>query len=193
MNHLLFVALALSSVEPTAVSSTPGEASVYDLSSDWTNQRDERLKLATFRGRSVVLAMIYTSCRAACPLIIEDMKAIDAKLDARTRESAQFVLVSFDPKRDTPEVLRRLAADRSLDLARWTLLTGDDDGVRELAAVLGMKYRVAGGEFVHSSIITILDDTGAIRFQQSGVRRDAAESVAALSNLALPKLVPTRP
>lgn len=184
MTPALVVALALLAVEP-AVSpgATLNEASLYDLSSTWTDQADQRLKLSALAGKPVVMAMIYTSCRAACPLIISDMKAIEAQLAENTRKQVRFILVSFDPKRDTPAVLRQLAADRSLDLALWTLLTGDDDGVRELANVLGMKYRVAGGEFVHSSVITILDDKGVIRFQQNGVKRDATESVSAVRGL----------
>jgi protein SCO1/2 len=164
------LALSLSSANP----------SLYDaLTSTWTTQKGEHVKLASLAGKPVVIAMIYAHCRAMCPLTIADMKSIERKLG---KGEARFVLVSFDPARDTPELLKQLALDDKLD--DWTLLGGSDGDVRELAAVLGVKYRKAGDEFVHSAIITVLDERGAIIAQQVGTQRDDAALVEQVAKLA---------
>jgi protein SCO1/2 len=81
-----------------------------------------------------------------------------------------FLLVSFDPEHDTPEVLRAYRAARDLPDGQWTLLRGSPEDVRELALILGVHYRQRGrSQFSHSSVITILDSKGEISFQQFGL------------------------
>ena len=46
---------------------------------------------------------------------------------------------------DTPERLKLYAEGHGLDAGRWTLLTADDDALRELAQALGIAYRRNGG------------------------------------------------
>jgi protein SCO1/2 len=142
--------------------------------------------LASFKGAPFVVALIYTSCQAVCPLILSDMLEIERRLSPAAQRT-RFVAISLDPKRDTPGTLLAYAKQRKLDLSRWTLLTGDEDDVREIAAVLGMRYRqVAGGDFVHSSLITVVDGEGVIRRQQIGLRQDPAESVRVITQLVTP-------
>ena len=40
-------------------------------------------------------------------------------------DALQLVTISIDPVNDTPEAMRVHAAERSLNLTRWTLLTGE--------------------------------------------------------------------
>ena len=83
---------------------------------------------------------------------------------------AKDVAGSFDAERDTPEVLAKLARERKVDLNRWKLARASDDRVRELAAVLGLKYRrLEGGAFNHSSAIALLDSSGRIAGRIEGL------------------------
>src|SRR5690554_7211253 len=50
------------------------ELSVYNLPSDWTNQNGELIKLEDLKGDIVVAVMIYTTCKAACPRLIADIR-----------------------------------------------------------------------------------------------------------------------
>lgn len=146
--------------------------SIYDLDTRWRDQRGESRQLSSLRGRPQVIAMIYTHCATTCPFTVAEMKRIE-------RESpvdAGFVLVSLDPKRDDPTRLAMFAEERGLDPARWTLLDGSDDAVRELATVLGVRYRrVSPEELAHSNALTVLDRDGVIAYQHAGL--DAAEDV----------------
>ncbi len=189
---MLALALAAGAVAaPALAPSAGGGDSIYALESTWTDQAGKSMKLEALAGEPVLVAMIYTTCRAACPLTVQDMKAVERRLDPATRAKVRFVLVSFDPKRDTPAALLKLAKGDGLDLARWTLLTGRDDDVRELAAVLGMKFRAAGAQFVHSSIISVLDAQGVIREQTAGVKQDPAGNARLLTGLVQGKSAPT--
>jgi len=82
--------------------------------------------------------------------------------------------------RDTPPSLAQYRIQRSLD-AQWRLLHGDNDGIRELAALLGVKYRQeADGAFSHSNVMTVLDPRGEIAYQRLGLNGGIDETVAAL-------------
>lgn len=158
--------------------------SIYQLNSRWTDQDGKSTSLARFQGKPLILAMIYTSCKDACPMIVLDMQAIEKTLPEQVREQARFVLISFDPERDSPAQLKRFETAHGLDAKYWKLLTGSGDSVRMLAAVLGLRYtRVPNGEFAHSSVITVLDREGNIKFQQTGLRKDPHEVASVISSL----------
>ena len=159
-------ALVAAGAEPAPKFSSE---SLYQLGSSFLDATGKKVELSSLAGHPVLLSMVYTNCQATCPLTIARMKAIASKLDAKTKASARFVLVSFDPKRDTPARLATVAKERALPAPAWVLLTGTDDAVRELAAALSFKYQpVEGGEFVHSTQLTVLGPDGVIRAQVSG-------------------------
>jgi len=135
--------------------------SVYELRAALVDQTGRRVGLDLFRGHPVLISVFYASCRDACPLLIADLQKIEAEVSPAVRADLRVVLVSIDPAHDTPEVLRGLARAHGVDERRWRLLTGSDDVVREIAAVLGVKYRrLRDGTFNHSSAITLLDPSG---------------------------------
>jgi protein SCO1 len=144
--------------------------SVYDLEGSWRDQTGAVRSLASWRGRPVLLAMIYTHCTATCPLAVSELKRI-----AAGHADVRFVLVSLDPVRDDARRLAAYASERGLDPQRWTLLTGSDTDVRDLAATLGVRYRqVTPDDLAHSNLITLLDREGRIARQTSGRMDDAA-------------------
>lgn len=154
--------------------------SLYQLGVTFTDDKDQPVALASLRGRPVVLDMFFASCGYACPLTVTDLLAVPGRLPAELRAQAVFVLVSFDVARDTAEVLAKYRTQRGLD-SQWVLLRGDDGSVRELAALLGVKYKQeADGMFAHSNIVTILNREGEIVHQRQGLKGGLDEVVAAL-------------
>lgn len=181
--HLLLAALSLlvgcarpspSSTDQAALD-TVQRWSVYDLPSTWRDQRGAERTLSSLAGRVQVVAMVYTQCTATCPLAIAEMKRIEAVTDT----SVGLVLVTLDPDHDTPAVLADYARMRQLDGTRWTLLTGAADDVRELAGLLGIRYRrLSPAELAHSNTITLLDPSGHAVHQQQGLG-EGNETIAA--------------
>lgn len=160
------------------------DKSLYQLESKWTSDVGREVKLGVLRGRPQIVAMFFTSCEYACPIIVENMKAIEQALPEALRGKVDFLLVSFDVERDTPEVLKAYRTKKQLATDRWTLLRGKQDDVRELAALLGINYqRDAKGQFSHSNVIALLNAEGEVVFQQEGLNKDAKETVAAIEKV----------
>jgi protein SCO1/2 len=159
--------------------------SIYNLASAWTDQDGKSVQLASLRGELVVVAMAYTSCKDICPMIVADMVAIEDRLKESSPAKVHFVFFSIDSTIDTPERLKAYAGDHGLDLAHWTLYHGDDKAVRELAAVLGVRYRRdPNGGFDHAAIISLLDEEGNIAFQKADAQVNTGEMVEKIRALA---------
>jgi protein SCO1/2 len=96
-----------------------------------------------------------------------------------------FLLLSIDPKRDTCEVLKAYAQKEGLDPDQWTLLRSDAAAVRELAAVLGIRYKQnPDGNFAHSNLITLLDRNGAICHRLKGLGAEPEPLITAIQERA---------
>lgn len=160
------------------------KASLYQTDARFTDDAGRPVALGSLRGRPVVLTMFYSSCGYACPMLVSDMARIRELVPTGLRDEVAFVLVSFDVVRDTPPVLRAYRENRHLD-AQWLLLHGADADVRELAALLGVKYKQeADGNFAHSNLLTVLNREGEIVHQRTGLKDGHVEAAAALAALA---------
>jgi len=122
------------------------------------DQDNRPITFDNLRGRAVVLAFGYTHCPDVCPLFMSDMRKIKQALGSESDKVA-FMLISVDPKRDTPEALKRYvtAFDPSFIGA-----TADDatlqktvyafDGVYEIQKPTGNdpnSYTVAHTAFIY--------------------------------------------
>ena len=160
------------------------DKSFYQLESTWTSDVGKQVRLGVLRGRPQIVAMFFTTCEYACPIIVENMKSLERSMPENLRDQVDFLLVSFDVERDTVEALKSYRAKKELATARWTLLRGKEDDVRELAALLGINYqRDAKGQFSHSNTISVLDAGGELVFQQTGLNKDSKETVAAIEKM----------
>lgn len=159
---------------------TSGE-SVYDLVLPLTDAGGGSLMLSDLADTVRVAAMMYTNCSSVCPRITEDMKGIEAQLGGEDLSGVGFVLFSLDPGRDSPDALSTFADDFGLDRRRWRLFSASEDGVRDLAAVLGVKYKEeAAGEFAHSAMIFVIDRNGVVRHRQEGLNATPDALLAAV-------------
>ncbi|HEX2205176.1 MAG TPA: SCO family protein [Longimicrobium sp.] len=158
------------SAEAPSSASAVSDFSVYDLEAPWRDPTGVERALGSLGGKVRVVAMVYTHCTHTCPMVVAEMKRLEAALGAGERGGVGFVLVSLDPERDTPARLAESAASMRLDPARWTLLAGDAGAVRELAALLGVRYRAeADGQISHSNAYFVLDAAGRVVHRQEGL------------------------
>jgi protein SCO1/2 len=137
--------------------------SVYQLPLPLTDQHGRTADWRQHRGQPQVVAMFYTSCQYICPLIVDSGKAVEHALTPAEQAKLGILLISMDPKRDTPAALMTVAKKRGLDASRWSLASPRADDVRSVAGVLGVRYRqLADGEFNHTSALLLLDRDGRI-------------------------------
>jgi protein SCO1/2 len=96
-----------------------------------------------------------------------DMKRIREEIPSDKLNETNFVIVSIDPERDTPERFREFAQENDLSDEQWILLHGNQGDVLELAALLGVKFqRISETDFSHSNMITLLNKQGEVVYQR---------------------------
>ena len=136
----------------------PEPATVFTL----TDHTGQERSLADFAGAPVFLFFGFTHCPDICPLTL---RALDAALaDAGgAADDAQVLLVTVDPRRDSPEVLESYVRNFASDIVG---LTGDEQRIHEILAAYG-AYVEPGQHnpevLAHTSIIFGIDSNGMIR------------------------------
>lgn len=139
-----------------------------------TTQQNGRLWLTQLRGRAVVLAFGCTHC-GACPGLVSGLADLARGLGDAPGRRVFFALVTVDPTRDTPAVLREFERAQGLRAPAWILLTEDRAGqVDVVARRYGVEIRRAGARVEADCMVTLIDAAGAIR------ARYAPASLAAL-------------
>lgn len=155
------------------------EESIFNLSSKWKTQDNKTVEIRDFKGKVSVMVMIYTSCKAACPRLVADMRDIESKIPKEHLKNLNFILVSIDPVVDTPEKLKVFAKDNFMEDAHWTFLQGTPTTVQEFANVLAVKYKkITPMDFSHSNIISVFNKEGELIHQQEGLGVNNKETVA---------------
>jgi len=121
-----------------------------------------------FRGKKLIIGFIYTHCPDICPLITENM----IKIDKRTNDkNLLFILISFDPQRDKPHILKEYGKIRNLNFNRWQLLTGEEyENLIKEFNVIAIKepYNDSIYFITHTDRISLVDSKGRIRKHYKG-------------------------
>lgn len=158
--------------------------SIYRLEAPLTNQAGVGHGLDTYAGQPVLITMFYASCPAACPLLIDTLRALERAAAPAQRQRLRVLMISIDPQHDSVQALQELAKTRRIDLSRWTLARTDALTVRRIAAVLNVQYRqLPDGNFNHSSVITLLSPQGEIVAQSTVLGQADPSLVEALSGI----------
>lgn len=173
MKYLFLVVLPLllfsACKENKKVSAALPSDSIFNLSSTWKNQNGESLQLKDLQNKTLVVVMIYTSCKSACPILVSKMKNIESKISRKDIDKVSLVLISIDPKTDTPERLKEFARNNAMDTPQWIFLTSSEGSTQEFANVLSMKYKkISPIEFSHSNIISVFSPDGQLVSQEEG-------------------------
>ena len=119
--------------------------------------------LSSLRGKVVVVSFVYTTCNGVCPATTHNLYRVQQALreaDLWGRR-VEFVSITLDPERDTPETLARYAEIYGCDPAAWHFLTGMPAQVQAVLSAWDMWARRDGrGVLDHPSRIFLLDPEG---------------------------------
>ena len=160
------------------------DTSIFNLTTAWNTEEGKTIQLEDLKGKTLVMVMIYTTCKAACPRLVADMRNIEKQIPKNQLKDLQFVLVSIDPETDTPERLKAFAKENLMDNLHWTFLQGTESSVREFANVLAVKYKqISPMDFSHSNIISVFNSGGELVHQQEGLGVDNKETVKTIIEL----------
>ena len=168
----------LSKISKKVVSNEISDESIFNLTSKWNTEEGKEIELKELKGKTLVMVMIYTTCKAACPRLVADMRNIEVKIPDEIKNEINYVLISIDPETDTPKKLKKFAIENYMDGKEWTFLQGTESGVREFANVLAVKYKqISPLDFSHSNIISVFNPQGELVHQQEGLGVSNTETV----------------
>lgn len=162
------------------------EMSLFHLPSLWNTQDGETIELEELKGKPLVVVMIYTACRSACPRLVADMRMIEEAVSKKSKKKIKYMMVSIDPANDTPEKLKSFAADNQMDDPKWLFLQGTEENTRDFANILAVKYKqISPIDFSHSNIISVFDAKGVLQYQKEGLgleNNEIIQKVIEISN-----------
>ena len=134
------------------------------------------------KDKITVFTMVYTHCPDICPMTTHNMFLVQEKLPENLKDKVKFVVISFDPNRDTPAVLKKFAEIREFGFDSWTLLSGDARNTNEVMLKFGIKAIPADSSYdengelnynvIHTDRISLIDQEGKLRANYKGSTAD---------------------
>lgn len=152
----------------------------------FTNAKGESVKLENFRGKPLVLSMVYTSCYQICPMTTRHLsKIVEIARDALGADSFSAVVIGFDTKVDTPDAMQYFANKQGISNKNWNLLSVNEQNLEVLSKDLGFLYYPTSSGYDHLIQATIVDSDGKVYRQVYGQVFDAPLLVDPLLELIL--------
>ena len=145
-----------------------------------TDHTGKPRSLADFKGKIVVLFFGYTQCPDVCPTTLTELSQVKQLLGADA-DKLQVLLVTVDPQRDTPEVLKAYMAN--FDPA-FLALRGTPEQLAAMAKDYKVYYKRTEGKtptsysMDHSAASYVYDTQGRLRLYTrygSGVQALASD------------------
>ena len=148
------------------------------------NQDGAPVRLADFRGKPLIVNLVYTSCGDVCPMVVETLsRAVGVAQQALGSDSFAVVTVGFDTARDTPARMKAFAESHGVDLPNWRFLSTDKDTATRLAGDLGFIYYASAKGFDHLAQTTVVDRDGRVYRQVYGADFQSPALVEPLKDL----------
>lgn len=127
------------------------------------------VRLSQYRGKPLVISLIYTSCYHTCPMITQALsRSARAAGNALGVDSFSIVTIGFDTAVDTPARMRQYGKEQGANHRSWTLLSTDADTMAKLAKDLGFIFYASPKGYDHLAQTTILSSDGKVATQVYG-------------------------
>jgi len=151
-----------------------------------TDDQGRALSLSDFRGKPLVLSLIYTSCYHTCPMTTRHLsKVVEKAREALGTDRFAVALLGFDAQHDSPQAMRYFAGKQGVEDADWYLLSASGDTVNALTQELGFAFFSSPNGFDHIVQASIIDADGRIYRQVYGEVFDTPLLVEPLKELVL--------
>lgn len=135
----------------------------------FVDSRGRLVSLADYRGRPLVVSLIYTSCYQTCPLIVQTIdRAVGMAADALGAASFAVVTIGFDAGNDTPDRMRAYARAQGINRPNWDFLSTDPLTMSRVADELGFQFVASPRGFDHLAQVSVLDGKGRVYRQVYG-------------------------
>ncbi len=129
----------------------------------FVDERGQPVSLADYRGRPLVVSLVYTSCYHSCPLIVQTVaRAVGIAAEALGADSFSVLTIGFDTRNDTHDRMRVYARAQGIDQRNWDFLSTDAVTMAQLTDDLGFQFVASPGGFDHLAQVSVLDGDGRI-------------------------------
>ena len=146
--------------------------------------RGQEISLDQFRGKPLVISLIYTSCYHICPATTQHLaKVVRKARSVLGEESFNVVTIGFDTAHDTSDAMRIFAAQQNVALPGWEFLSGDQQTIDALAAELGFQYTQTPSGFDHLIQASVVNAEGKVIRQVYGIQFDTPHLIEPLKVL----------
>ncbi len=126
------------------------------------SETGETVTLSRWAGRPAIVTMEYSESSLICSTTLAYLKEVQQQLDTRGA-SVDFIIISLDPKNDTPSAWSRYRKTFGLNRSNWHFLTASENDTPRLADLLNVKYRLFDGLIIHRLRVLRLDEQGFVR------------------------------
>ena len=173
---LTFIFLSFLLIQSACINDYKVIDDMNDASFELVNQDSVSVTFPEdFRGQYVAMGFVYTNCPDICPLITQNL--IKIQKDLGYPSNVQFLGVSFDPLRDTPEILHRYKEVFKVD-ENVNFLTGEPKVVQSFMDSVrvrtqeSMRTTTDSGKEIyflnHSDKIMVMNPKGEIIIEYGG-------------------------
>ncbi|WP_059170727.1 SCO family protein [Bacillus sp. FJAT-27445] len=133
------------------------------------NQENKPYRFGDDKTKVKLIEFIYTHCPDVCPTTTQKMAALKKDLEKKGvfGDEVEFISITIDPFRDTPDVLRNYMEMFDIENdGKWIFLTGDQNDleksheqIRQVAAPFQFQYKDPGnGFFIHTTFTYLVDE-----------------------------------
>lgn len=151
-----------------------------------TDQNAKSVNLTDFKGKVVLITFLYTQCPFPdkCPMLAQKLDRTRDLLDQvqGAKDRFQVLSITLDPKRDTPEALKKYAQGHDGE-ANWSFLTGKASDISKIASMFGMIYYTEQGIIDHNMRTAVLDGNQRLRKVYVGNKWTPAEIATVVRDL----------
>lgn len=148
---------------------------------DLVNQDGRAVRLSDYKGKIVALNFIYTRCPLPtyCPRLMEEFEAAQKPLKDVMGREVVFLTLTFDPRFDTPAVLKQYGSRYKADYTSWQFFSGEPDEIRKAASFFNVAYWTSPQGTIESHTLSaaVVDRTGRVARFYSGQRWNASDLV----------------
>ncbi|MGA9665451.1 MAG: SCO family protein [Gallionella sp.] len=153
------ILLMLACAAPFAALGLP--LNLYSVPDSLVNDRNETVHLSDWRGKPLILTMEHSNCRFSCSVTFSKLKSIQTLADQKNIK-IDFMIISVDPRNDTPAAWRQYRKSRDVERNNWHLLTGSEAATKVIANLLGIKYWYMDEHVFHDFKILRLNAQGQV-------------------------------
>jgi len=148
------------------------------------NAQGQPVNLSSYRGKPLVISLIYTSCYHICPTTTKYLQSVIKKAkQVLGDDSFNVITIGFDVVNDSPQAMRLFAAQQGVDMDNWAFLSIDQPTLDKLAGDTGFLYYASPHGFDHLIQATVVDADGKVYRQVYDMKFDTPKLIEPLKEL----------